>query len=114
MKMTFNNTETLPQLVKAAESEGNPHLYISQEEAAQTGTVLGDEDSPSGSSMALELKLLLHTDSDLHYYSNKYEEEELYEADLHFLEGLKENTEYTILSPSDFKKRLESSGVSEF
>ncbi|MEN8698145.1 hypothetical protein [Bacillus infantis] len=105
--MTLKKIGTLPELVKAAEHADDSRLYISQEESSHPGALLGDEDSPSGSSMALELSLLLQTGSEQLYYSNKYDEEELYEADLGFLEGLKKNTDYTLLSPSDFRKRLD-------
>jgi hypothetical protein len=107
MKMTLKRIGTLPELVKAAENAAGSRLYISQEESSHPGAVLGDEDSPSGSSMGLELSLLLQTGSEQLYYSNKYDDEELYEADLGFLEGLKENTDHTLLSPSDFRKRLD-------
>lgn len=106
--MILKKIGTLPELVKRAENAAGSRLYISQEESSRPGAVLGDEDSPSGSAIGLELSLLLQTGSDQLYYSNKYDEEDLYEADLGFLEGLKENTDHTLLSPSDFRKRLES------
>lgn len=82
----------------------NKKLFISQNEAYPAGFTLGDEDS-LGTSLKMEVELLLESDSDSLHYIQEFQDEEQYKEVIMKINQLKETVPYEDISEEEMKKK---------
>ncbi|KKK37480.1 hypothetical protein WQ57_13620 [Mesobacillus campisalis] len=99
--------DSLEELSRLAKQAGeNSWLLVSQNESYPAGFTLGDEDSAAGTTLKMEMQLLLETPEQNYYFANQYQDEELYKEAISQLEELMEEIRSETVEPSVMEARL--------
>ncbi len=90
----------------AKQAGGDSWLIVSQNENYPAGFTLGDEDGAAGTTLKMEMQLLLETPEQNYYFANQYQDEELYKEAVSKLSELMEEVRSETVEPSVMEARL--------
>jgi hypothetical protein len=90
----------------AKKTEGDSWLLVSQSETYPAGFTLGDEDSSPGNTLKMKMQLLLETPDKNYYFTNQYEDEEIYKEAVNMMEELMQEVKSQTVEQAVIEARL--------